>query len=74
MVTFNKVLEKFLDKGYTFIEVLNLTNMYCYIYIEIPPPNVNTKEWLYDRRKILDEINQPELEYWNTWIDYQKHK
>lgn len=70
MVTFNEVLEKFLDKGYTFIEVLNLTNMYCYIYVEIPPPN----ERLYNRRELLDEVNQPELEYWNTWIDYQKHK
>lgn len=74
MITFNNILDKFLEKGYTFIEVLNMTNMYCYINFETPPPNVNSNEWLYDRRKILDEINQPELEYWNTWIDYQKHK
>lgn len=73
-ITFNRLFDKFLDKGFTFVEFFYLTDFYPFIYIEIPPTYVNPKEWHATRRKVMEEVYKEQLEYWNTWIDYQKHK
>jgi len=73
-ITFNHLFDKFLDKGFTSAEFFYLTDFYPFIYIEIPPTYANPKEWYATRRKVMEEVYKEQLEYWNTWIDYQKHK
>lgn len=68
---YQKLAEKFTDKGY--IQELH--------WFVLPPPIFllnrieGTRE---QQKKFFDEAVQKvygeDWDYWNTWIDYQKHK
>ena len=75
MITYSQLKEKFLDKGYSW-------EFYTFVG-SIPNPDFSrliispeeTQEDILKRfYKLWGEICQKEWDYWNTWIDYQKHK
>ena len=75
MITWNQLKEKFFDKGYEWEFDLFIGN--------IPTPDFSRlifrpEETLKDVIKRFQELwiksSQQEWDYWNTWIDYQKHK
>jgi len=68
MITYEKIREKFNDKGY--IEVFNL-------FILKPPPYDPTRliePNIETYHKIIKEVYEDEWNYWNTWIDAQNYE
>jgi hypothetical protein len=75
MVTFKEVYEKFEDKGYGYD---------LFLFLPLPPIfdptfwqlQCKSREELYENFKANQATSyyQQELEYFNVWIDYQKHK
>jgi len=74
-VTYHSLLEKFIDKGFSYYE----------FHILVPQPmlfdptctslSYNTREELLEKhRRITQEVYGSEWDYWNTWIDYQQYK
>lgn len=68
MITYSKLCEKFIDKGM----IMELH------WLVTPPPTfipdrlINNS--LDNSNKIVQEVYGEQWDYWNTWIDYQKHK
>jgi len=71
MIAYPKLAEKFIDKGY-------LAELHY--FISIPPRFILGKtEGTYEEQKmcynrIVQKVYGEGWDYWNTWIDYQKHK
>ena len=68
MTTYAKLAEKFIDKGY----------IYELHWFVLPPPIMNASRLINPSREKFNEIVQEvygkDWEYWDTWIDRQKHK
>lgn len=71
MIDYSTIKEKFLDKGY----ILELH------WFVLPPPTFvlgktigTQKEQKIFYEKAVQKVYGKEWDYWNTWIDYQKHK
>lgn len=71
MITYHKLLEKFIDKGY-------ISEFHFFI---LPPPwfipgkTLGTQEEQFKCYVNAVELTYgKEWDYWNTWIDYQRHK
>ncbi len=65
---YNKLREKFVDKGM-------IAEFYWFVLTSPPydpsrliDPNIETYH------KVIQQVYGKEWDYWNTWIDYQKHK
>lgn len=74
MVTYSSLREKFFDKGYVwefhcFIGVMPIFDPSCYILASI-----SREQALENWKKAIEKVYKKEWDYWNTWIDYQKHK
>ncbi len=70
-ITYQKLAEKFIDKGHEAeLHWLVLSPPIC-----IQGRTVGTEEEQKNfHKKAVDIVYGEEWEYWNTWIDYQKHK
>ena len=75
MITWCQLREKFFDKGYFW-------EFHTFIG-SIPNPDVSRiimrgedslRNVFEEFHSLWEETCQEEWEYWNTWIDYQKHK
>lgn len=67
-VTYQSLLEKFIDKG---------EEQAFYWFVLSPPPYdpsrlIESSKETYN--KIVEKVYGQEWDYWNIWIDYQKHK
>ena len=75
MITWEQLKEKFLDKGFSWYEFIILVphpplfDPSCYMLI-----NSSREELLEIHKRNIQQVYGPEWDYWNTWIDYQKHK
>lgn len=72
MITYSKLIEKFIDKGY-FTDLL--------FFVQSPPlydPTkllIENKEENYKKfQEITQEVYGKDWDYWNTWIDHQNYK
>ena len=71
-VSYSKLVEKFIDKGYIYE---------LHLFIGTPPPfipgraiadSIEKEREIYSR--IIQEVYGEEWDYWNAWIDHQTHK
>lgn len=71
MITYEKLRDKFIDKGYT-------ANFYSMILKPLPFEHGKLIGSLEEQRKmhnkLIQEVYGEEWDYWNTWIDYQNYK
>lgn len=80
MITFNSVIEKFEDKGiswWTTGLTISQSAVPLFDPSSIMLENKNREDLYKEHREMYKELykyQQEQLEYWNTWIDYQKHK
>lgn len=75
MVTWGQLKEKFFDKGYIcefhfFIGTIPSPDFSRIIFM----PEETQKDVLKRFHNQWEKLNQEQWNYWNTWIDYQKHK
>jgi hypothetical protein len=73
MITHNELWQKFEDKGFQLYEMFLLVGVPPIIIYD-PTSPLSVEEFAERQRKIQQEVYGSEWEYWNTWIDYQKHK
>ena len=75
MITWKQLKEKFFDKGYDWEFDLFIGNIpnpdFSRLLIS---PGESQEDVIKRFYKIWEEHSQKEWDYWNTWIDYQKHK
>lgn len=68
MTTYSKLLEKFIDKGM-------ITEFHFFVFpstLFIPDRLISNS--LDDFNSRVQKMYGEQWDYWNTWIDYQKHK
>ena len=75
MITRSQLKEKFLDKGYDWEFELLIGNIpnpdFSRLLIS---PGESQEDVIKRFYKTWTKSVQKEWDYWNTWIDYQKHK
>ena len=68
MITYAKLAEKFIDKGY--IQELH--------WLAIPPPTFDPSRLINPSlekfKEIVQKVYGKDWEYWDTWINHQRHK
>lgn len=71
-ITLNSVVEKFEDKGFTFFD---FRMMISFPTIFVPYISIWTTEESLNRQLARHAKNvEEELDYLNTWIDYQNYR
>jgi predicted phage-related endonuclease len=67
-VTYQSLLEKFKDKG-------EETAFHYYVSSPIPyDPSRFIEPTIEKYNELVQKVYGKDWDYWNTWIDYQKHK
>jgi len=82
-ITYKSVLEKFKNKGFNTLDCEYIKFITSQTAVPVFDPsciqllNKSREELHQEHKKQFKEhyeYQQEQLEYWNTWIDYQKHK
>jgi hypothetical protein len=75
-ITYQSLLEKFQDKGFSYLDILFMIPINTIIYdpSSIFLQNTTYEEGLLKHKKRIKDMYQIEYDYLNTWIDYQKHR
>lgn len=74
MVDYNKLYDKFEEKGYKF-EFFTYVSAPIVLDPSLDQLRLFGEGYLKKQREdLIKNRYQPEWEYWNTWIDYQQYK
>ena len=75
MIAWEQLKEKFFDKGYAEEFYLLIGNIPTPDFSRLLLRQEETQEdVIRSFYNLCEEHSQKEWDYWNTWIDYQKHK
>ena len=75
MITWEQLKEKFFDKGYDWEFDLFIGNIPNPDFSRVIfRPEETPRDVIKRFHNLWTKSSQQEWDYWNTWIDYQKHK